>query len=57
MALPVGEGVLRALGASEPVTEGEAPLERVAAGLPEMEGLGLAVGEGLPVPEPLTVTL
>ena len=45
------------LGASEPVTEGEVPLESVAVGLPEMEGLELAAEEGLPLPVPLTVAL
>ena len=45
------------LGSSEPVTEGEAPRDRVAVGLPEMEALALAAEEGVPLPVPLTVAL
>ena len=45
------------LGSSEPVTEGEAPLDNVAVGLPEMEALALAAEEGVPLPVPLTVAL
>ena len=45
------------LDVSDPVTEGEAPCDRVAVGLPEREALELAAEEGLPLPVPLTVAL
>jgi hypothetical protein len=57
VAEAVGEGEVLLLGSSEPVTEGEAPRDRVAVGLPEMEALALAVEEGVPLPVPLTVAL
>ena len=57
VALPVGEGEALLLGTSEPLTEGEAPLDSVAVGEPEMEALELAAEEGLPLPVPLTVAL
>ena len=57
MAEPVGEGLRLPLEESEPVTEGEAPCDRVAVGLPEMEALELAWAEGEPEPVPEAVAL
>ena len=57
MAEAVGEGLLLPLEESEPVTEGEAPLERVAVGLLLTEELALGREEGLPLPVPVTVAL
>ena len=57
MAEAVGEGEALLLGTSEPVTEGEAPRDRVAVGLPEMEALELAAEEGVPLPVLLVVVL
>ena len=53
----MGEGVALPLEESEPVTEGEAPLESVAVGLLLTEELTLGREEGLPLPVPLTVAL